>query len=220
MEGKKKTLRSKKKNRNLDKRVNTKARYDYIEADYIDGVYDDSGNELIRPLTGEEKNWLDRYYSETIVTDFYTTPELKELKKKLDEAELEAGREHSSPTVKKLIKVLQKLQNEDDELEHIDKIVKLRKKIRKLEKNIGKRLSLPHLIKIRQDIIELQSVELLYSNKEEQLEMYENNNRRNECIYNKAKSKGMLHSFDTNEYDNYIADKYDQIYHIENKDEE
>lgn len=63
---KRKTRRSKIKHPNLDRKYNIKARRDYIETDYIDGIYDSNGNEVMRPLTDEEKEWLDQFYKETV----------------------------------------------------------------------------------------------------------------------------------------------------------
>jgi len=33
-------------------------------------VYDDQGREILRPLTHHEKEWLNKFYQETIVTSF------------------------------------------------------------------------------------------------------------------------------------------------------
>jgi hypothetical protein len=49
----------------LDKKGTTKARQDYIETNYVDGVKDDKGNTVIRAMTAEEKEWLSQFISET-----------------------------------------------------------------------------------------------------------------------------------------------------------
>jgi hypothetical protein len=54
----------------LDPRFNLKGRKCYIEADYINGVYNQNGNMVMRPLTDDEKEWLNKYYEETVVTSF------------------------------------------------------------------------------------------------------------------------------------------------------
>lgn len=54
----------------LDPNLNLRVRRSYIEADYIDGVRNSSGEEVIRPLTDQEKEWLNKFYKETIVTSF------------------------------------------------------------------------------------------------------------------------------------------------------
>jgi hypothetical protein len=81
----KKSKRSKVKWPNLRKDYNLKARRDYIEPDYINGVKDSKGNQVMRALTNEEKDWLDQFYKETVNADlrnpeFYKT---KEEKKKI-----------------------------------------------------------------------------------------------------------------------------------------
>lgn len=37
---------------------------DAYEGEYADGVYDEDGNQVIRPLTEEEKDWLNRFNDE------------------------------------------------------------------------------------------------------------------------------------------------------------
>lgn len=64
------TKRRKAKNPSLKKELNLKSRIDYIETEYIDGVYDEKGNQLIRPLNEEEKAWLDKFYSESVGAAF------------------------------------------------------------------------------------------------------------------------------------------------------
>lgn len=54
----------------LERSLNIKTRRYYIETEYVNGVYDDDGREIFRPLTDEEKAWLNKFYEETIVTKF------------------------------------------------------------------------------------------------------------------------------------------------------
>lgn len=50
--------------------MNLKSRRDYIEPEYVDGVCDENGKRVIRPLNEEEKAWLNKFYQETIITTF------------------------------------------------------------------------------------------------------------------------------------------------------
>lgn len=66
----------------LKRDLNLKSRRYYIEADYVDGVRNENDELVIRPLTEDEKAWLNKFYEETIVTkfnkdetDFYKTVE-------------------------------------------------------------------------------------------------------------------------------------------------
>lgn len=66
----------------LDPRLNLKSRAEIIETDYINGLYDKDGNQVIRALTEDEKAWLNKFYTETVNasfvkdgTDFYTSSE-------------------------------------------------------------------------------------------------------------------------------------------------
>jgi hypothetical protein len=63
---KKQSKRSKSRWPNLDKSLNIKARRDYIEAYYVNGVKDQNGKEVMRALTDEEKDWLNQFYKEEI----------------------------------------------------------------------------------------------------------------------------------------------------------
>ena len=47
-----------------------KARRDYIETDYVNGIKDKHGNVVMRALTEEEKDWLDQFYKETVNANF------------------------------------------------------------------------------------------------------------------------------------------------------
>lgn len=54
-----------------------KTRRDFIEAEYVDGVYDAKGNQLIRPLTDQEREWLSQFYAETEHGNFVKTREIE-----------------------------------------------------------------------------------------------------------------------------------------------
>ena len=71
------------KHSGLKKSHNTKARRHVIEADYVDGVYNSKGERVIRPLTEEEKDWLNKFYEETVVTNFLHGKGMKEKNKEI-----------------------------------------------------------------------------------------------------------------------------------------
>jgi len=57
--------RSSKKLAALDPKYNTMTRQEYMDAHrYMNGVKDKNGNEVIRAMTEEEKEWLNKFYSE------------------------------------------------------------------------------------------------------------------------------------------------------------
>lgn len=76
---KKVTRRSKAKYPALQKKYNLKMRQDYIETDYINGVYDPCCNLVIRALNPCEKDFLNKYYEEVINANFKHNPVLKDL---------------------------------------------------------------------------------------------------------------------------------------------
>jgi len=57
----------------LRRDLNTKTRHYYIEPEYINGVVNAEGEQVIRPLTDKEKTWLNKFYEEYIVTSFKKT---------------------------------------------------------------------------------------------------------------------------------------------------
>ena len=61
---------------------------DYIEPDYINGVKDDYGRVVIRPLTASEKKFLNDFYEEAIISNFEHHPELKRMGKRIREIKL------------------------------------------------------------------------------------------------------------------------------------
>lgn len=70
MKKKPKTKRSKEKYPALKANLNLKTRYEQYDQDYIDGVKDDGGNTVIRPLSKDEKDWLNRFNEEYINANF------------------------------------------------------------------------------------------------------------------------------------------------------
>jgi hypothetical protein len=47
-----------------------KTRIEYMDVEYINGIYDEFGNQVMRPLTPEEKDWLDKFYKEYYCASF------------------------------------------------------------------------------------------------------------------------------------------------------
>lgn len=58
-------------------------RRDFIEADYINGVRDEHGNEVMRALTDLEVEWLNNWYKEEVHAKFENSDETKSETKKL-----------------------------------------------------------------------------------------------------------------------------------------
>lgn len=58
-------------------------RRDFVEADYINGVKDENGLQVIRPMTKEEVEWLSQYYREAENVSFNKTDEIKSEQHKL-----------------------------------------------------------------------------------------------------------------------------------------
>lgn len=58
-------------------------RQDYIEPDYVNGVYNDKGEQVIRPLNDDEKRFLNSFYEEVIGANFIHDPSLRDLHNKI-----------------------------------------------------------------------------------------------------------------------------------------
>ena len=76
---KKENRRSKAKYPALQKKFNLKMRQDYIETEYVNGVYDKDGRMLMRPMNNDEKNFLNSFYEEVIGANFMHDNELRRL---------------------------------------------------------------------------------------------------------------------------------------------
>lgn len=77
------TGKEKKKYDYLNKNGTTRTRKDYIETTYVNGVRDENGNQVIRPLNAEEREWLSQFVAETDHCNFKRTNELKDEEKTL-----------------------------------------------------------------------------------------------------------------------------------------
>ena len=82
-ESKKETRRSRAKNPALQKKFNLKVRQDYIETDYINGVYDKHGNQVIRALNDDELEFMNKFYEEAIGANFQHDTALRKLNKEI-----------------------------------------------------------------------------------------------------------------------------------------
>lgn len=54
-----------------------KTRQEFIETDYVDGVYGEDGKLAIRPLNESEKEWLSQFYAETEHGNFKKNSEIE-----------------------------------------------------------------------------------------------------------------------------------------------
>lgn len=76
---KKQNRRSNEKYPGLKRHFTLKTRQDYFEADYVDGVLNDDGEMVIRPLNEVEKDWLNRFNEEFVSANMLHDKELKKL---------------------------------------------------------------------------------------------------------------------------------------------
>jgi predicted RNase H-like nuclease (RuvC/YqgF family) len=106
--GKGKKKRDKQKYPNLKKNLNIKARRDYIDTFYVDGITDSKGNEIMRALNEEEKQWLDDFYAGHVNASFVEKNSAFEL---LEEEDRVALRQEIK-TLKKASEELQRRINE------------------------------------------------------------------------------------------------------------
>ena len=119
----KQSRRRKEKYPALKKEFNLKRRSEFIETDYINGIYDSEGNEVIRPLTEEEKDFLNKFNEETINANFVHNPELRKKRKELKRVQLKLAEINPrlTDTIEELTKIERRLEKEVDVLrnEHL-----------------------------------------------------------------------------------------------------
>jgi len=84
---KKRIRRSEIENPGLEKKWTLPIRQDYFEVDYVDGVVNDSGDLVIRPLNQEEKNWLNKFQEEYVNANMLHDKELYKIHRKIKELE-------------------------------------------------------------------------------------------------------------------------------------
>jgi hypothetical protein len=189
-----KTKREKEKYPALNKGVNLSSRKDYIEPDYVDGVYDKDGKRVIRALNDEEKAWLNQYYEETVVTNFFHQPELKNLNK-YKKAIIQ------DDIVQDLLKEVKELEKNKPankkRIRELKEIIKLTKK--QNEETYAKQLE--HL---EEELQEAREKYLLYPNKEDHKQFYNDNNSRNNCLFNRSKMMHVLDNLEIEEFDTYV----------------
>ena len=179
----------------LNKGVNTLARKDFIEVDYINGVKDKKGNEVIRPLTDAEKKWLNDFYEETVVTNFLHHPELKRLNEEKKNI-IECTYVKKMKEQVKNLKQLEPLQEET---------IKELKQTIKLTKEQNREKHYRRIRKIEKEMQNIREMVLLYSDKEDHKQFYNENNARNSCIYNTCKKRGTLIDLDIDAVDSLMA---------------
>lgn len=186
------TRRNRTKYSALDRSKNLPSRKDYIEVEYINGVVDEDGNTVIRPLNKEEKEFLNKFYEETIVTNFTHNPEIKRLTK----LRREMIEDDNVNLIRQEIKQLKEdEQKNKDRLKELKEVLKLTKK-QNMEKYYDK------IVHIENELNELREKHLLHPNKDQHKEFYNQNNSRNSCIFNKKKTERRLDQLDYEIYNN------------------
>ena len=95
----------------LDKKGTTATRQDYIETAYVNGVKNDKGEVVIRPMSPEEKEWLSQFIAETEHGNLNKTSQIKaEVKnlKVLRSKERAAKLAGNVPEMESLFKAIEK----------------------------------------------------------------------------------------------------------------
>lgn len=167
---------------NLDKSQNLRTRSDYIETDYVNGIKDQHGKQVMRALTDEEKEWLDKFYGETVA---------------LSDRQLNPSEE-----IMQYMKEKSKLKKEIAAIRRTEK-VKNNSQINYLQKRVAE-------IESALDFLR-EEAGVFNSTCEEQRKLYSTNNSRNFCVYNNRKARGMLIDLTTETYDAFIAQYWDSL---------
>lgn len=81
------------------------SRKEAVDTEYVNGVYDSSGKQVMRALTKDEKEWLTRFYNEEINATFESSDKSERLRKrykklkKQHKGHFEAFKEHHPDVV-------------------------------------------------------------------------------------------------------------------------
>jgi len=162
----------------LDKSKNLLSRSEYIETDYVSGIYDETGQEIIRPLTDKEKEFLNKFYEETIVTNFYHDKQLYNLNK-IKKSIIEDAN-------------VQELKNQLKETSDTKEKNRIKQLI-KITKKQNEEIYAEELESLKQEMQSLRDENLLYSDPMDHRQFYKANNSRNNCVLIKAKLGYKLH---------------------------
>ena len=103
----------------LDKKGTTATRQDYIETNYVNGVKDDKGNYVIRPMTAEEKEWLSQFIEETEHGNLNKTSQIKNELKKRKEIKSSWVAAKKSGDVDEMIKLEQAFESKTRKIEEL-----------------------------------------------------------------------------------------------------
>ena len=174
----------------LEKGLNVKSRKDFIEVDYVNGVKNSNGEQVIRPLNDEEKAFLNQFYEETVVTNFSHDARIKHLNRRRKDI-------IEDEVVKNLKEDLKSMQNRKLSAKKIREMQEVIKETKKQNEE----MYADDLRDIEQELADIREEVLLYPDKEDHKEFYKENNNRNACIYNIAKKTYKLMSIDSEEYE-------------------
>lgn len=173
----------------LERGVNLKSRRDYIEAEYIKGVKNSKDELVIRPLTDDEKAWLNNFYEESVVTNFLHDPILR----RLNNRKKSLVNDETVIQLRKQAKELEKLNTPESR-----KRARELKQIIKLTKEQNRETYAKQIEKIEKQLQERREEVLLYPDKEDHKKFYNENNSRNQCAFN----VGFVNSIDDMDIEN------------------
>lgn len=212
---------------NLNPKLNLPSRQDSLEGhNYANGVKNAFGKVVIRALNEEELDFLDKFEAETVITDFYHTKDLKDHKKALDKAIKDHARSFIGQELEGLIILSKEIDLiEDEDLKYrlacmIERrIKKCRTKTLSSKDSELVRIFLAkykpnaNILKVSEQLDTIKERDNLYSRTEDQQDLYNENNRRNNDLYNYSKVNRTLDNFEVTEFDLYTSDVTSNIDH-------
>lgn len=96
-----------------------KTRREFIEADYVNGVYDSAGNLVIRPMTPEETQWLSQFYAETEHGNFQKTQEIEAQEELIKSLRKKLKKERKGMTSEMVLELKQQIEEAQKLLVHL-----------------------------------------------------------------------------------------------------
>jgi hypothetical protein len=196
---KKNNKRTKTKYPGLKQNLNLRSRYEELDQNYLNGVFDEnSGEQIIRPLTDDEKDYLNRFNEE------YTNANYNHGGKRIHPV-----KKKESEKNKFLI---------DVKLDFVEYLKKLNKYIEQsILKNKSKNQIKKSVNAFKKSVLAIINKEFKNIKDTYQKDSYDRNNSRNRCLVTKTKAMGKTYLFDdlpksmlvNEEYENDIIEMID-----------
>lgn len=216
---------TRKKVRNsISPKENLRLRGDYLEGyKYVNGVKDENGKIVIRPLTDKEREWLNKFEAETVGLDFEHTQPILDAKNALEREVQNKIRFIEGRELEMLAGMLTDAKSMSNLKARRSRQEQINRKIRQIESSpkpnilnkIRKYLVLAQdyksIKKLKKKLIFARNKYNLYTSQKDRNELTNDNNKRTDCLFNRQKVTGNLVYLDITEQDRFVSERLESI---------